>query len=151
MSLRRKEKGRGMYIASIALLVCSGVAYQLFQKFIAPSANPALSLLCSYITSLCLVGVLFILFPLKNTVSESIKSLNIYSVLLAFPIVGIELGYLLLYRAGGKLTFSSALVSSMITLGLVIIGIIVFKEKINVKKILGITFCISGIVLLNIK
>jgi len=140
-----------MYIASIALLVCSGVAYQFFQKSIAPNANPALSILCSYLTSLCLVGVLFVGFPLKNTLSESIKSLNIYSILLAVPIVGIELGYLLLYRAGGKLTFSSALVSSMITVGLVIIGIIVFKEKISIKKIVGIAFCLSGIVLLNLK
>ena len=140
-----------MYIVSIVLLVCSGVMYQFFQKSIAPNANPALSILCSYITSLCVVGILFVVFPLKNTISEAIKDLNIYSILLALPIVGIELGYLLLYRAGGKLTFSSALVSSMITLILVIIGIGVFKETITIKKILGIAFCMTGIVLLNIK
>lgn len=140
-----------MYIVSIVLLVCSGVMYQFFQKSIAQNANPALSILCSYITSLCVVGILFVVFPLKNTISAAIKDLNIYSILLALPIVGIELGYLLLYRAGGKLTFSSALVSSMITLILVIIGISVFKETITIKKILGIAFCMTGIVLLNVK
>ena len=140
-----------MYIASIALLVCSGVFYQLFQKLISPTINPGFSLICSYIAAILLSTLLFVLFPLKGSLTEEIKNLNIYSFILAIPIIGIELGYLLLYRAGGKLSYSSALVSSMITILLVIIGMILFKEKINIKKIVGIALCMSGIVLLNVK
>ena len=140
-----------MYIASIALLVCSGVFYQLFQKLISPTINPGFSLICSYIAAIILSTLLFVLFPLKGSLTEEIKNLNIYSFILAIPIIGIELGYLLLYRAGGKLSYSSALVSSMITILLVIIGMILFKEKINIKKIAGIVLCMSGIVLLNVK
>ena len=140
-----------MYIASIALLVCSGVFYQLFQKLISPTINPGFSLICSYIPAILLSTLLFVLFPLKGSLSDEIKNINIYSFILAIPIIGIELGYLLLYRAGGKLSYSSALVSSMITILLVIIGMILFKEKINIKKIVGIALCMSGIVLLNVK
>jgi len=140
-----------MYIASIALLVCSGVFYQLFQKLISPTINPALSLVCSYLAAILLSSVLFVFIPLKGPLSNEIKNINAYSFLLAIPIIGIELGYLLLYRAGGKLSYSSALVSSMVTILLVIIGMILFKEKINIKKIAGILLCMSGIVLLNMK
>jgi len=140
-----------MLFIPIALLVVSGVVYQLSQKLISPGANPAISLICSYIVSICLSFFLFILFPLKNSIASALKDLNIFSFLIAVPIVGIELGYLLLYRKGGNLSFSSALVSSMITLILLTIGIVVFKEQLNAKKIVGIVFCLSGIFLLNLK
>jgi len=127
------------------------VFYQLFQKLISPTINPAFSLICSYIAAIILSALLFVLFPLKGSLSDEIKNINVYSFILAIPIIGIESGYLLLYRAGGKLSYSSALVSSMITILLVIIGMILFKEKINIKKIVGIVLCMSGIVLLNVK
>ena len=140
-----------MYVVSIALLVCSGVIYQLFQKFISPSANPAISLICSYFVAILLSFVVLLFTPLKGPVSDEIKNVNAYSFLLAIPIIGIELGYLLLYRAGGGLSYSSSLVSSMITILLVIIGTVLFKERIDVRKIAGILMCMGGIVLLNIK
>lgn len=140
-----------MYIASITLLVCSGVIYQLFQKLISPTANPVFSLICSYSIAIILSAMLLLIIPFKGNISTELKNINIYSFLLAIPIIGIELGYLLLYRAGGNLSYSSALVSSMITFLLVVIGMLVFKEKINIKKIIGIVFCMVGIILLNIE
>ena len=140
-----------MYVISVSLLVFSGVLYQLFQKLISPTVNPALSLMCSYIAALLFTLVLMLFIPLKGSLGHEIRNINIYSFILAVPIIGIELGYLLLYRAGGKLSYSSALVSSMITILLVIVGIIAFQEKINSKKILGIVMCLSGIALLNLE
>jgi drug/metabolite transporter (DMT)-like permease len=140
-----------MYVASIVLLVCSGVLYQLFQKLISPAVNPALSLICSYTVAILVSSILFIFIPLKGSIGSEIKNINIYSFMLAIPIIGIELGYLLLYRAGGKFSYSSSLVSAMIMIILVLLGMLLFKEKISIKKILGIVLCMSGIVLLNVK
>ena len=140
-----------MYVASIALLVCSGVLYQLFQKLINPMANPVFSLICTYSVAIVASALLLLVVPLKGTIAAELKNVNIYSFLLAIPIIGIELGYLLLYRAGGNFSYSSALVSSMITFLLVIIGMVAFKEAMSIKKMIGLVFCIAGIVLLNIK
>ena len=95
--------------------------------------------------------LLLLVVPLKGAIAAELKNVNIYSFLLAIPIIGIELGYLLLYRAGGNFSYSSALVSSMITFLLVIIGMVAFKEAMSVKKMIGLVFCIAGIALLNIK
>jgi multidrug transporter EmrE-like cation transporter len=61
------------------------------------------------------------------------------------------LGYLLLYRNGGHFSISSTIASSFITLCLFVIGVFIFKDHITFKKILGLCFCVTGIILINNK
>jgi drug/metabolite transporter (DMT)-like permease len=140
-----------MYYAAMGILVVSGVLYQLCQKLIPPAANPAASLIVSYLAALALSLGLLAVFPPKGGVSATLGQLNAASLLLAFPIIGIELGYLLLYRNGGRLSYSSAIVSSIVTAILVLVGLGAFKERIDAKKVLGILLCASGVALLNLK
>lgn len=141
-----------MYVLSFAIVIVSGVLYQVTQKLIPSGINPAFSLLCSYVTAIVLALVLFIIFPMKsNSVIESLKTVNVFSFFLAVPTIGIAIGYLLLYRAGGNVSISSAIVQAFVTVILIIVGIVIFKEKLNLKKILGIIMCLSGLFLANSK
>jgi drug/metabolite transporter (DMT)-like permease len=140
-----------MYAASMVLIVVSGVLYQLFQKKIAPQANPALSLVVSYAISSALAFMLFALFPLRKPLAEGLKELNAFSLILALPIVGIELGYLLLYRNGGRLSISMPLISTCITLLLLGIGIFVLGEPPTPKKLIGLACCLVGVFFLQSK
>ena len=138
-----------MYYFSIGLVVVSGVLYQLFQKKIAPGANPALSLILSYATAGILTLALFLVLPLRKPLGESLKDINAYSFLLALPIIGIELGYLLLYRAGGQVSTSGSMISAGITLVLLIMGILFFKEALTLKKALGLALSLGGVLILQ--
>jgi drug/metabolite transporter (DMT)-like permease len=140
-----------MYAASMVLIVVSGVLYQLFQKKIAPQANPALSLVVSYAISSALAFMLFALFPLRKPLLEGLKELNVFSLVIALPIVGIELGYLLLYRNGGRLSLSMSLTSTCTTLLLLGIGIFVLGEPLAPKKLIGVACCLVGVFFLQSK
>jgi hypothetical protein len=118
-----------MYALSIFFVVASGVSYQILQKRIAPQANPALSLGISYLVSLFATAALFIAFPLRKPLDLALRDLRPSSYLLGLPIVGVELGVLMMYRSGGELSFSPALTSTAMTLCLVLIGVIAFKES----------------------
>jgi drug/metabolite transporter (DMT)-like permease len=138
-----------MYAASMILIIVSGVLYQLFQKRIAPAANPALSLIVSYAASFGLSCALLLIFPLKKSIGAALGDLNPVSLLLALPIVGIELGYLLLYRNGGRLSISMPLISTCITLLLLGIGIFVLGEAPTPKKLIGVGLCLAGVFFLQ--
>lgn len=75
---------------------------------------------------------------------------NLTSYLLGISIIGIELGYLLIYRFGGKVSLAYTLVSAAIIVILALGGIFFFHENISSIKYLGLLLCIIGVVLLTL-
>jgi drug/metabolite transporter (DMT)-like permease len=96
-----------------------------------------------------LVGFFF--FPLKSGLAFELKQLNWASFLLAIAIVGIEFGFLLVYRSGWNLGIAAVLVNVVASLILVPVAIFVFKDKLNWVNIAGILVCLVGLVMLNWK
>jgi multidrug transporter EmrE-like cation transporter len=77
--------------------------------------------------------------------------LNWASIGLAIAIVGIEFGFLLTYRSGWHLGIAAVLVNVVASLILVPVAIFFFRDKISWINILGILFCLAGLVMLNWK
>jgi drug/metabolite transporter (DMT)-like permease len=75
---------------------------------------------------------------------------NFSSVLLAVAVVGIEIGYLLSYRAGGQISRVSLVVNTTVALLLLPVGVLLFSEKISLQQTLGVLACMGGILLLTL-
>ena len=80
-----------------------------------------------------------------------LKQLNWASFLLAIAIVGIEFGFLLVYRSGWNLGIAAVLVNVVASLLLVPVAIIVFKDRLSWINVLGILVCLAGLLMLNWK
>ena len=80
-----------------------------------------------------------------------IKQLNWASMGLAIAVVGIEFGFLLVYRSGWNLGIAAVLVNVVASLILVPVAIWVFKDKISWINVMGILVCLAGLVMLNWK
>jgi len=139
-----------MFYLSMIIAILSVTAYQILQKQISININPVVSLMITYAVAILFTATLFILFPSENNILESLKNANYASYLLGITIVGIEMGFLLAYRNGWKLSMATPFYTSITTVLLLLIGIIFFKEYLTGIKILGIVFCILGVILLNI-
>jgi len=59
----------------------------------------------------------------------------------------IELGFLLAYRAGWKISMAAVATNAAAAIALVPIGILAFKDQLSVRNILGLLFCVLGLVL----
>ena len=66
-------------------------------------------------------------------------------------LVGLEVGFLLVYRAGWNIGIAAVLVNVVASLILVPVAIFVFKDKLNWINIVGILVCLVGLVMLNWK
>ncbi len=141
-----------VYVLSIVVAILATVLYQLFQKMTPTSANPAVALTVTYISSLvlCLIA-LPLIFPLKNDLASELRQVNWASVALAFALVGLEVGFLLLYRSGWRISIAAIFVNAAATLLLVGIGLAFFHEKISPANAIGILICLIGLVLVNWK
>ena len=140
-----------LFYFSITLAIASSALYHFVAKSTPANVNFPVSLLVTYAVAFVVTLVGFFFFPVKNGLAFELKQLNWASFLLAIAIVGIEFGFLLVYRAGWNLGIAAVLVNVVASLILVPIAIYLFKDKLNWVNIVGILVCLIGLIMLNWK
>ncbi len=137
-----------LFYFSIVLAIASSALYHFVAKSTPANVNFTVSLLVTYGVAFVATLFTFFFFPTKNVMAE-LKLLNWASFGLAAAVMGIEFGYLLMYRAGWNLGIAAVLVTVLASLILVPVAIFVFKDKISWINISGILVCLLGLVMLN--
>lgn len=148
--LMSKAGSMFLFYFSITLAICSSALYHFVAKSTPANVNFTVSLLVTYGVAFVATLFTFFFFPTSNVVAE-LKQLNWASVGLAVAVMGIEFGYLLMYRAGWNLGIAAVLVTVLAALILVPVAIFVFKDKISWINIAGVVVCLVGLVMLNWK
>jgi drug/metabolite transporter (DMT)-like permease len=145
------QKNMFLFYFSITLAICSSALYHFAAKSTPSNVNFPVSLLVTYSVAFIVTLLGFFFFPATKGISAELKQLNWASFLLAIAIVGIEFGFLLVYRSGWNLGIAAVLVNVVASLILVPVAIFVFKDKLNWVNIVGILVCLAGLVMLNWK
>ena len=139
------------YVFSIFLIVASNIFYNICQKSTPDKANPFAALLVTYITAAIITtAALFISKPEKGVI-DAFRHLNWTSYVLGFAIVGLEVGYLMAYRAGWNISVGSLVANIILAIILIPVGIIIYKEGFELNKVIGALLCIAGLILINKK
>lgn len=88
------------YLLSMALVVASLTLYQVAQRAMPPTANPFALLVLVYGVALALSALGLLLYPAKGGLADLLREPSWAPWALGLAVVGIELGYLLVYRTG---------------------------------------------------
>jgi drug/metabolite transporter (DMT)-like permease len=140
-----------LYYFSISLAIASSALYHFSQKQIPAGVNPAVSVIATYLVSLGLCFILLFFLPPENGLAAAVRQLNWASYVLALSLVGLEVGFLLVYRAGWNIGLAAVLTNVVASLILVPVAILVFKDRLNWVNIAGILVCLAGLIMLNWK
>ncbi len=137
------------YLASLGLMVSCNVIYSLAQKFLPKDVNPFMALVVVYMVAGFFSLILAFMFKVVNVqeISSTFGKLNWAVLLLGLAIVGIELGYLLAFRAGWKISAASLVTNVAASLLLVPVGLMLLKEHIKLPNLIGLALCVIGLVL----
>ena len=146
-----RQKNMFLFYFSIVLAICSSALYHFSAKSTPANVNFSISLVVTYLVALGIVLLSIFFFPAKNGLAAELKQLNWASFLLAIAIVGIEFGFLLIYRSGWNLGIAAVLVNVIASLILLPVAIFLFKDKISWVNVLGIIVCFIGLIMLNWK
>ena len=73
------------------------------------------------------------------------RALNASTLAVGAGIVAIELGFLLAYRAGWRLSTASITANATVALVLVGVGAVVYREALTPGRLTGIGLCVVGL------
>ena len=149
--MQPRTKSMFLFYFSITLAICSSALYHFTAKSTPSNVNFTVSLLVTYAVAFTVTLFTFFFFPAKNGVMAELKQLNWASIGLAVAIVGIEFGFLLVYRSGWHLGIAAVLTNVVASLILLPVAIFFFKDKISWVNIVGILVCLAGLIMLNWK
>ncbi|MGI6013430.1 MAG: EamA family transporter [Oscillospiraceae bacterium] len=139
------------YLWPVGLIVITNVIYNIATKSTPAEASPYLALVITYLTGTVTAFVLYLLSRPQGTFVEHFRTLNWTSWLLGFAIVGLEVGYIYLYRTGWNISIGSIVCNILLAVALIVIGVFFYKEQIRLVQIAGIVCCFIGLVLINWK
>ena len=122
------------------MVVGANTVYNICAKSTPEKLNSFAALTINYGVAAALSLLLFFVTTggEKNLIQEIGKT-NWAPVVMGLSVVGLELGYILIYRAGWKVSVAS----------LVLVGVLWYKEVLTGHQILGIGACVVGILLIS--
>ena len=135
------------YIPLLMVIGCN-LGYHILSKSLPNNINPFIGLSATY--GVAFLGSLILFAITKNTIYSNQKmNINIYNLLLGIVIIGVEGGYMLMYRAGWEVSKASLVANIVLSILLLFIVSIVFHDFVDIKKIAGIVLCVLGIALIK--
>ncbi len=143
------KRGMSLFYISIALTILSSALYHFSQKQIPAGVDPIVSVIVTYLAALALCSILLYFVPPQGGLLASIRTLNWSTYVLALSIVGLETGFLLVYRSGWNIGLAAVLVNVAASLILVPVALLYFKNNLNWVNIIGILVCLVGLYMLN--
>lgn len=130
-----------------ALAVGGNVLYHLSQKSMPKAANPLYVITIAYLVGIVMCVLCSFVYPNEKSFMETLRESNWAVFAMGVGAVVIELGFLLAYRAGWNISTAAVACSTAVTLMLIPIGLIVYKEQLSPRNIVGLLFCMLGLVL----
>ncbi|GGX88902.1 hypothetical protein [Vogesella alkaliphila] len=134
-----------MYFTTLLVAVAGSVTYHLSLKRLPDTLNPFFSLAVIYSLALLISLAGMALYP---TGSRSLGQLNWSLLGAALGVIGIEVGFLLAYRAGWSVGYTALSANVLTTLMLLPLGYLLYREQPTLARLGGMLLCSSGMWLL---
>lgn len=138
-----------MQLAWLSLAILCTVGYHLVLKVTPPGVNPLLSLMLTYALVTVSFGVILMLSPGGLEWRHELRQVNWTALALALAIVGLDLGFLFIYRSGFEVSLGALVTQSAAASVLLVIGVVAFREKLSAANFVGLVLCLVGLWLVN--
>lgn len=138
-----------MQFTWLIIAIVSTFGYHLVIKLTPGTVNPLVSLAVTYAVVTVMFSLAAILLPDGAPLRESLRQVNWTALALAVTIIGLDLGFLLLYRSGFEVSLGQIVTQSAAALLLIGVGVAVFRERLTVTNVAGIALCIAGLWLIS--
>jgi len=136
----------GFYLA-FALTVFGMLLYHLSQKSVPPDANPFFVIVIAYVVGIALCLAFAFISPGRKNLLETFRESNWAVYTLGVAAALIELGFLLAYRTGWRISIAAVATNAAAAVVLIPVGLLVFKDHLSLRNIIGLIFCLVGLAL----
>ena len=139
------------YIWPIALVVISNVIYHVCAKSVPDGIDPFASMTVTYAIAAVASLILFLIFSRGGNIITEYKKINLATIVLGLVIIGLEVGFIFVYRAGWQVSKAAIVQSTAVAVALLVVGRFAFGEELSWNKVVGALVCAAGLILINLK
>lgn len=132
----------------VLIVVVANTVYNICTKQTPANVNTFAALVITYFVSMVSALMLFFLTRDGEGLITELQKTNWSTWLLGMAIVGVEFGYIFMYRVGWKLSLGSMAVNLALACVLLVIGALVFHEVLTARQMVGFVICLLGIFLI---
>jgi uncharacterized membrane protein len=136
----------GFYLAFV-LTVIGMLLYHVSQKAVPKETNPFFVIAIAYVVGILLCMALAFTYSGKKSMIETFKASNWAVFTLGVAAALIELGFLLAYRTGWRISIAAVATNAAAAVVLIPVGLFVFKDHLSLRNVIGLIFCIVGLAL----
>lgn len=137
------------YYLPVIIVVVANATYDMCSKAIPEKLNQFAGLTITYLCLAIMTLALFFIFFPQESLLPNIKGINWAIVVYGLSSIGIETGYILLFRAGWNISLGALVCNMLLAVFMVIIGLVLFKESLSIAQFIGIALCLLGLVFIN--
>jgi len=131
----------------VGLTVAGMLFYHYAQKSIPHGVNPFHATIIAYVVGIALCGLCAFADPGRKSLLTSLTESNWAVFVMGGGAACIEIGFMLAYRAGWRIGVAALATNVVVILLLIPIGLLFFREHLSLRNVLGIVFCILGLIL----
>ena len=133
----------------LIIVVGSNIVYNICAKSTPSNVNTFATLTITYLVAALVTFLIFIYMVKPEHAITELSKINWTSIVLGIAIVGLEFGYIYMYRVGWELSIGSLVANICLACSLLVIGVLLYKEHIGIIQILGIIVCCAGLILVT--
>ncbi len=137
------------YIWPLAVIVFSNILYQICAKGIPEQMNTYASMSVTYAVATAFSVLGFFVTTKGGNILKELGYTNWASIILGIVITGLEVGFILAYKAGWKVSTLATVSNAFLAVALLFVGLFFYHEAINWNKVLGVIICLVGLWFIN--
>jgi len=139
------------YLWPVLMVVAGNTFYNICAKATPGGVNAFASLIITYLTSTAITIALFFLSSGRQSLLAEIQKADWTSVAFGVSLVVLEVGFIMMYRAGWDISVGPMVANITLSCVLVVIGVLLYHEVITPTRLLGILLCLIGLYFVNKK
>ena len=132
----------------LLIVVGANTVYNISTKSTPSNVNSFASLAVSYAIGMVFSVIMFYNTSYNKNIIAEVSKTNWTALVLGIAIVALEFGYICIYRAGWKISVATLIANISLACVLMIVGVLLYKETISLKQIMGIIISGVGLVLI---
>ena len=133
----------------IMVVVAANTLYHICAKQTPEGLNAFASLGMTYFVAMVASLVMFFATATDKNIGHELAKVNWTSLIFGISIVALEFGYLNVYRVGWKVSTVSLVANIALAVILLVVGLLVYKETITLRQVIGMAVCVVGLILIG--
>ncbi len=137
------------YYLPVIMVVGSNVIYHVGAKGVPKELSPMVSTIVAYLVGAAFSFIIYLATDTNKDIVGQFKMVNWAPIVIGLSIVGLEIGFVLLYRVGWNISIGSLVCNILLAIALIVVGVLAYKEHISSQQLIGIALCIAGLIFIN--